>query len=106
MSLDSFCIAPPSCTPTWIVSRELDHPNVVRFLGACVRPPRMCFVMELCRQSLFKLLHDSKTPLSEDTLIRYAVCACRHPVSLRLRAGACSYFPMDARNGCGGGGGI
>jgi len=32
----------------------------------------MCFVMELCRQSLFKLLHDSKTPLSEDTLIRYA----------------------------------
>ena len=33
----------------------------------------MCFVMELCRQSLFKLLHDTKTPLSEQKLINYAV---------------------------------
>jgi serine/threonine protein kinase len=53
--------------------RELDHPNIVRFLGACVRPPKMCFVMELCRQSLFKLLHESKTPLSEQKLVDYAV---------------------------------
>ncbi|KXZ43210.1 hypothetical protein GPECTOR_97g748 [Gonium pectorale] len=34
-----------------------DHPNVVRLLAACVRPPRLCLVMELMDTSLDRLLH-------------------------------------------------
>ena len=53
--------------------RELNHPNIVKFLGACVRPPKLCYLMELCRASLYKLLHESRTPLSDQEIVNYAV---------------------------------
>ena len=28
---------------------RLDHPNVVRLLGACLSPGRVCLVTELCQ---------------------------------------------------------
>jgi serine/threonine protein kinase len=40
-----------------LVMSKLDHPNIVSFLGACMTPPNLCFVMELCDQSLFDMLH-------------------------------------------------
>lgn len=55
------------------VMARLHHPHVVRLLAACVRPPKMCFVMELCTQSLFQLLHLSRTPLSPKQLLTMAL---------------------------------
>ncbi|KAG2431663.1 hypothetical protein HYH02_013240 [Chlamydomonas schloesseri] len=39
------------------VLSRVDHPNVVRLLGACLDPPRICLVMELMQTSLHQLLH-------------------------------------------------
>ncbi|GIL71064.1 hypothetical protein Vretifemale_1489, partial [Volvox reticuliferus] len=33
------------------------HPNVVRLLAACLKPPRLCLVMELMDTSLERLIH-------------------------------------------------
>ena len=42
---------------------ELRHPNIVRFLGACLEASNMCILFELCPGSLFDLLHKSAEPL-------------------------------------------
>lgn len=56
--------------------RRLDHPNIVKFLGACVTPPKMCIAMELCDFSLFHLLHDTRTRVSHEQLVKMAVRRC------------------------------
>mmetsp|Transcript_12146 Transcript_12146/g.15907 ORF Transcript_12146/g.15907 Transcript_12146/m.15907 type:complete len:350 (+) Transcript_12146:107-1156(+) len=38
----------------------LQHPNIVEFIGACMEPPDLFFVMELCNASLFDLLHNQR----------------------------------------------
>nr|UMO80404.1 Serine/threonine protein kinase [Pandoravirus aubagnensis] len=41
----------------------LRHPNVVLFMAACTRPPKMCIVMEyMALGSLFDLLHNELVP--------------------------------------------
>jgi serine/threonine protein kinase len=40
-----------------LVMSRVSHSNVVKFLGACMTPPNLCFIMELCETSLFNLLH-------------------------------------------------
>jgi serine/threonine protein kinase len=41
------------------VMSHLRHPNVVLFMAACTKPPRMCIVMEfMALGSLFDLLHN------------------------------------------------
>ena len=42
------------------VMAELRHPNVVALLGASMTPPKLFFVMELCKRSLFDLVHHSR----------------------------------------------
>jgi len=40
------------------------HPNIVLFLGACTKPPKLCIVLEYCEMgSLWTLLHFTKTEL-------------------------------------------
>jgi len=40
------------------------HPNIVLFMGACTKPPRLCIVLEYCEMgSLWTLLHFSKKDL-------------------------------------------
>jgi serine/threonine-protein kinase CTR1 len=39
------------------VMARLKHPCIVELVGACVRPPRLFFVMELCGQTLYRLVH-------------------------------------------------
>lgn len=55
--------------------RMLHHPNVVKFLGACCKPPKLCFVMELLDQSLYELLHKSRKFYNYQDLVNMAVDA-------------------------------
>lgn len=53
------------------VMAQLEHPNVVKLLGANTTPPNMFFVMELCQQSLFDMIHgrrfeEDKTEIAKD----------------------------------------
>ena len=45
---------------------ELRHPNIVRFLGACLDMQHMCILFELCPRSLFDLLY--KEPYTREEL--------------------------------------
>lgn len=40
-----------------LVMSKLNHSNIVKFLGACMSPPNLCFIMELCEGSLFQRIH-------------------------------------------------
>ena len=44
-----------------LVMSKVEHSNIVKFMGACMTPPNLCFIMELCDTSLFSLLHTDKT---------------------------------------------
>lgn len=58
---------------TSALSRQLDHPNIVKFLGACVTPPKLCFIMELCQDSLYNRLHVKRETFTDVELINFAV---------------------------------
>lgn len=47
-----------------LVMSKVEHSNIVKFLGACMTPPNLCFIMELCDTSLFNLLHVERVRLS------------------------------------------
>lgn len=47
-----------------LVMSKVQHSNIVKFLGACMTPPNLCFIMELCDTSLFNLLHVQKVQFS------------------------------------------
>jgi serine/threonine protein kinase len=47
-----------------LVMSKVQHSNIVKFLGACMTPPNLCFIMELCETSLFHLLHVQKVQFS------------------------------------------
>jgi serine/threonine protein kinase len=52
---------------------EVDHPGIVQLYGACVSPPNLCMVMELCDTSVYALLHNSAQPVSEKEIVTMAV---------------------------------
>jgi serine/threonine protein kinase len=58
---------------TFTIDSKLHHPNVVTLIGACLEPPRMCMVMELCEYSLHHLLHMTNHFLGVHQLMRIAV---------------------------------
>jgi hypothetical protein len=43
-----------------LVMSKIEHSNIVKFMGACMTPPNLCFIMELCDTSLFNQLHVEK----------------------------------------------
>ncbi|KAK3103334.1 hypothetical protein FSP39_018557 [Pinctada imbricata] len=46
---------------------RLSHPRVVKFIGACVKPPNLCIVMEFMQTSLFDAIHvDEDLDFTED----------------------------------------
>ena len=55
------------------VMARVRHPHIVKLYGACVRPPRMCFVMQLCTRSLFQLLHLSHERVEQKQLLKLAL---------------------------------
>jgi len=48
---------------------ELRHPNIVRFLGACLDRQNMCILFEICERSLFDLLYKSTEPIDSHYLL-------------------------------------
>ena len=50
------------------------HPNIVLFLGACTKPPKLCIVLEYCENgSLWTLLHFTKIDIPWKTKKKYAL---------------------------------
>ncbi|KAK3103654.1 hypothetical protein FSP39_020785 [Pinctada imbricata] len=49
---------------------QLEHPNIVKFIGACVKTPNLCIVMEYMQTSLFDAVHidDDKDFTEEERL--------------------------------------
>lgn len=56
-----------------LIMSKLKHSNIVEFIGACMTPPNLCYVMELCDSSLFQLLHVDKVQLSDYDIIQIAI---------------------------------
>lgn len=64
-----------------LVMSKVEHSNIVKFLGACMTPPNLCFIMELCDTSLFSMLHMDRVRLSLAEILQAAVsrlinCSC------------------------------
>ncbi|DAZ97105.1 TPA: hypothetical protein N0F65_010428 [Lagenidium giganteum] len=55
-----------------LVMSKVSHPNIVSLIGACLEPPNLCMVMELCDCSLYHLLHDTNAFFSVQHLTRIA----------------------------------
>lgn len=56
-----------------LVMSRVKHSNIVKFLGACMTPPNLFFVMEMCNGSLFDVLHTERERITEREAIRMAV---------------------------------
>jgi serine/threonine protein kinase len=55
-----------------LVMSKLRHSNIVQFLGACMTPPNLCFVMEQCECSLYNLLHSQRIDFSDKECVEMA----------------------------------
>ena len=51
------------------IMSNLRHPNIVRFLGACLEPLQMSILFELCATSLYEVLHVRKQELTMEYAI-------------------------------------
>ncbi|CAM9591456.1 unnamed protein product [Scytosiphon promiscuus] len=69
-----------------LVLSQLRHPNIVHFFGACLDPPHLFFVMELCQGSLFDLLHHCRRSIGFREQIRMALDVSRAMVYLHSRS--------------------
>lgn len=56
-----------------LVMSRVSHSNIVHFIGACMTPPNLCFVMELCSRSLFELLHVDRESFNESEQLRLSL---------------------------------
>lgn len=56
-----------------LVMSKIKHSNIVSFMGACLTSPHLFFMMELCENSLYTLLHVDRCVFSERELMRIAV---------------------------------
>lgn len=56
-----------------LIMSKVEHSNIVKFLGACLTPPNLCFVMEICESSLHHLLHVDRIRFSDYDLVQMSV---------------------------------
>ncbi|KAF5840389.1 kinase-like domain-containing protein [Dunaliella salina] len=52
--------------------QSLRHPNVLQFLGVCMKPPNLCMVTEHMPFNLHSVLYTSKTQLDKPKIIEMA----------------------------------
>ncbi|XP_071703283.1 serine/threonine-protein kinase STY46-like isoform X2 [Rutidosis leptorrhynchoides] len=58
--------------------REVQHKNVVRFIGACTKQPNLCIITEyMPGGSLFDYLHKNHHTLTLVQLVEFAIDVCR-----------------------------
>ena len=50
--------------------RNLNHDNLLRFYGACIKPPNLCIVTELLTGSLASLLYGANAKRGDGTVVR------------------------------------
>lgn len=56
----------------------LQHPNILRFLGACTKPPSLMIITEfMARGTLFELLHQSNTKVTWAMRKKMALDTCK-----------------------------
>ncbi|XP_031400791.1 serine/threonine-protein kinase STY17-like isoform X2 [Punica granatum] len=56
------------------IMRKIRHKNVVQFIGACTRPPRLCIVTEfMSRGSVYDFLHKQKGVFKLPALLKVAI---------------------------------
>lgn len=60
-----------------VVVSQLDHPNIVQFIGANTQPPNLFFAMELCEGSLFDALHRSRRRYSIRELVSISLSTAK-----------------------------
>ncbi|KAJ6798169.1 serine/threonine-protein kinase STY8-like [Iris pallida] len=59
------------------ILREVQHRNVVRFVGACTKPPQFCILTEyMPRGSLYDLLRKRDKNLEVSLLLKFALDVC------------------------------
>lgn len=56
-----------------LVMSKLSHSNIVQFMGACMTPPNLCMVLELCSGSLYSLLHEKREAFDARAAIEMAI---------------------------------
>ena len=56
-----------------LVMSKIKHSNIVSFMGACLTSPHLFFMMELCENSLYTLLHVDRFQFTEKENMRIAV---------------------------------
>ncbi|XVE60150.1 hypothetical protein DITRI_Ditri05aG0104500 [Diplodiscus trichospermus] len=60
------------------ILREVQHKNVVRFIGACTKPPQLCIVTEyMFGGSLYDYLHKNHNVLKLSQLLNFAIEVCK-----------------------------
>ncbi|KAL1533488.1 non-specific serine/threonine protein kinase [Salvia divinorum] len=60
------------------ILRQVQHDNVVRFVGACTKLPHLCIVTEyMPRGSLYEYLHKNHPALKLPQLLKFAVDVCK-----------------------------
>nr|GLL39571.1 serine/threonine-protein kinase STY46-like isoform X3 [Ipomoea trifida] len=60
------------------ILRQVQHKNVVRFIGACSKPPLLCIVTEyMSGGSLYDYLHRYHNTLKLSQLLRFAIDVCK-----------------------------
>ncbi|KAK3119820.1 hypothetical protein QOZ80_9AG0675750 [Eleusine coracana subsp. coracana] len=58
--------------------REVDHPNIVRFVGSCTKSPEFYILTEcMSRGSLFDFLHNKHNILDLPAVLKFALDVCR-----------------------------
>eukprot|EP00177_Eucheuma_denticulatum_P003292 GFKZ01005946.1.p1 GENE.GFKZ01005946.1~~GFKZ01005946.1.p1 ORF type:complete len:1197 (+),score=199.39 GFKZ01005946.1:23-3592(+) len=56
----------------------LNHPNILRFVGACTKPPNLMIITEfMARGTLFDLLHQSQTRVTWPMRKKFALDTCK-----------------------------
>ncbi|XP_057795485.1 serine/threonine-protein kinase STY8-like [Salvia miltiorrhiza] len=60
------------------ILRQVQHDNVVRFIGACTKLPHLCIVTEyMPRGSLYEYLHKNHPALKLPQLLKFAMDVCK-----------------------------
>ncbi|XP_078440919.1 serine/threonine-protein kinase STY46-like isoform X2 [Wolffia australiana] len=56
------------------ILREVNHRNVVRFIGACTKPAHLCIVTEyMCGGNLYDFLHEQNNVLELPLVLKFAI---------------------------------